>query len=236
MKTWITKNGYQIHQLLGGRINAFSISNGSRVLLVDTGRTNKWGILTKRIDKICRQEGSLDALILTHSHFDHAENAAYIKEKYKAPIIVQHNEAGFLEKGNNPAIAGSFFLTKWVTDLWGRKIESYFHYKPAEWDILVDDRYDLTGWGFNAYIMHTPGHTAGSMSIIVDNEIALAGDAIFGIFKWSVFTPFADQPKLMVKSWGKLLDTGCTIFLPAHGTAVSRELLQKEYDTYRKKL
>jgi glyoxylase-like metal-dependent hydrolase (beta-lactamase superfamily II) len=81
--------------------------------------------------------------------------------------------------------------------------------------------------GFNAYILHTPGHSSGSVSIIVDDEIALVGDTMFGIFPWSVFPPFADDVKQMTESWGKLLETNCRLFLPGHGTANKRSLVQK---------
>ncbi|MBN2339447.1 MAG: Zn-dependent hydrolase, partial [Acidobacteria bacterium] len=93
--------------------------------------------------------------------------------------------------------------------------------------------HDLKDFGLNAYILHTPGHTSGSVSIIVEGEIALVGDAMFGILPGSVFPPFADDPGQLMASWGKLLDTGCSLFLPAHGSAIGRSLLQKEYHRRR---
>lgn len=77
--------------------------------------------------------------------------------------------------------------------------------------------------------MHTPGHSIGSMSIIVDNEVAIVGDSMFGVFKWSVFPPFAEDCKQMIQSWGKLLETNCSIFIPSHGTENNRLLVQKDY-------
>jgi hydroxyacylglutathione hydrolase len=93
---------------------------------------------------------------------------------------------------------------------------------------LVDDRFDLNEFGFNAYLMHNPGHTGGSMSLIVDDEIAIVGDAMFGVFKWSVFPPFAEDSAQMIKSWGKLLATNCSLFLPSHGSANIRMLVEKD--------
>jgi hypothetical protein len=62
------------------------------------------------------------------------------------------------------------------------------------------------------------------------NEIALVGDAMFGVFKGSVFPPFADDVNQMVASWKLLLATKCNTFLPSHGSTCSRDLLQKNYD------
>ena len=66
--------------------------------------------------------------------------------------------------------------------------------------------------------------------MIVDNEIAIVGDAMLRFFKNSVFPPFADDIKEMIKSWGKLLKTECNLFLPGHGKEIKRELLQREYN------
>jgi hydroxyacylglutathione hydrolase len=78
--------------------------------------------------------------------------------------------------------------------------------------------------------MNTPGHTTGSMSVIVDDEVALVGDTMFGVFKRSVFPPFADDVSEMIKSWGKLLNSNCKFFLPSHGREKSREQLMTVYN------
>jgi glyoxylase-like metal-dependent hydrolase (beta-lactamase superfamily II) len=104
---------------------------------------------------------------------------------------------------------------------------------PCRPDILVDDELSLADFGFNARIVYTPGHSPGSQSVIVDGEIALVGDAMFGIVPGSAFPPFASDVPLLVDSWGKLLVTGCRLFLPAHGTANSRLLVQRDFDKFR---
>jgi hydroxyacylglutathione hydrolase len=102
-------------------------------------------------------------------------------------------------------------------------------YPPCNYDIAIDERYDLSEYGFNAYIIHTPGHTEGSLSVIIDNEIALVGDTMFGIFWWTVFPPFASDQFLLLNSWGKLLNSKCRIFIPSHGSVNERTLVEKDY-------
>lgn len=229
MKKWVTKNGCEIHQILRGRSNSFLVSNGKMFILIDTGWKHSYKSLIKRIEELGVNEKSLVALILTHTHFDHAENALRIKERFKTKIYVHKTEAEFLIKGENPRIHGTNFVTRFFTDLIATKFIQRCKYEPVEYDYLIDDNYILDTYGFKAYIIHTPGHTVGSISLIIDNEIAIVGDAMFGIFKRSVYPPFADDPKIMIQSWGKLLNTGCSVFLPAHGSANSRELLQRQY-------
>jgi glyoxylase-like metal-dependent hydrolase (beta-lactamase superfamily II) len=227
MITWSTRSGYRLHQLLGGRSNSYLLRRGTRAVLIDTGRKNK-------MDRIASQLRGLnidriDALLLTHTHFDHAENAAAIAARYKAKIIVHQAESGSLKAGNSRLPRGSMLVTRWLMALLAERLQPLFAYPPADADILVEDELKLHDFGLDATVIHTPGHSPGSTSLIVDGEIALVGDAMFGIFPNSVFPPFADDPGQMVLSWGKLLETGCTSFLPGHGTEISRDLLERQY-------
>jgi hydroxyacylglutathione hydrolase len=236
MNIWTTSGGQTIYQVSSGRCNSFLILHNDRYLLVDPGSKTQWKNLTKRLDELGVNEKALIALILTHSHFDHAENAANIKEKYQTDIIIHTDEADCLQRGDNPtAIQGTTFFTKLMTDvLPTERIFGYLRYKPADYDVLVNERYDLNNLGFDGYLIHTPGHSPGSMSVIIEAEIAIVGDTMFGVFNESVFPPWAAKPREMVKSWAKLLDTGCSIYLPAHGAGRSKELLQRQYDKYKR--
>jgi len=226
-KTWETKSGCRIIQLLSGRSNVLLVTNGEKNLLVDTSPAYRWNKLVKRLQAL--QVEKIDYLILTHAHFDHAANARRIKEKYMASVIVHKNEAPYLMSGDNIIPQGTNPFTRTLMHVLARPFSVLFRYEPCEYDFLVDSVFDLKDFGFDAYIMHTPGHTPGSMSLIIDNEIALVGDAMFGIFRNSVFPPFANDVEQLITSWGKLLETGCSVFMPSHGSANSRELLEKKY-------
>jgi hydroxyacylglutathione hydrolase len=233
MKTWTTKNGYSISQVLSGRVNSFILSNGNKNILVDTGRYNIKGELFSALNRL--NISKIDLLILTHTHFDHAENAADVKNKFGSTVLAHKSEAKFLALGDSPLPKGSIWPTKLVMGAFAKSLQPHYKYKPVTADISVEDKFDLSNWDFNAYILPTPGHTPGSLSIIIDNEIALVGDAMVGMFRGSVFSPFADDIPGMVKSWKPLLDTNASLFIPAHGTANSRNLLIEEYDKYKKK-
>lgn len=228
MKTWETKNGYKITRVLAGRSNVFLVSRGDKNILVDTSPASRW----KKLDRQLKRVGieRLDALVLTHTHYDHAGNAARLQDKYKAKVIVHRSEGSFLARGEAIIPKGTNFLSRLLIDRLGKTLAPRLKCPPCRPDIMVDDALSLADFGFNARIVHTPGHSPGSQSVIVDDEVALVGDAMFGIFPGSVFPPFAGDARQMVESWGKLLATGCRLFLPSHGTADNRELLQKDYD------
>lgn len=236
MKIWHTADGQTIHRVLSGRSNAFLLSCEGNHVLIDTGRTNSFRRLNRNLDQLQVPKDGLAALVLTHAHFDHAENARRMQDTHQTALIIQQEESNDLSRGANPVIHGTNHLTKALTDLLGERVLALAHYTPAPADTTFDETLDLNPFGVNAYLLHTPGHSPGSASVIVNREIALVGDALIGEFPNAVFPPFADQPVIMIQSWKKLLDTGCSLFLPAHGGGITRELLQREYEKYRKKV
>lgn len=229
-KSWTTKNGCRVIRILSVRSNVFLLTNGKKNILIDTGPKHLWNKLEKNLT--CLNIKHIDYLILTHSHFDHAGNAHKIREKYNALVIIHRNEAHYLKTSGFVIPKGTNLFSNAIVYLLANKLTPKPGYTPCQYDILVDTKFNLNDFGFNAYILHTPGHSPGSVSIIVDDEIAVVGDAMFGIFKWSVFPPFAQDTMQMIKSWGNLLETNCSIFLPSHGSSNSRQLVQKDY--YRK--
>lgn len=231
MKQWKTRNGYIVYQLLSGRSNVFLVSNGSDYIVTDTSVNRNWNSLKKRIDTLCDGKPPL-GLILTHAHFDHASSAFSMKNQYHLKIMIHKNEVEFLNKGMTPLPKGTLPFSKWISNTF-QGFSKLFSYQPVNADLIVDDEYDLKPMGFDIKIISTPGHTSGSMSVIIDNEVAIVGDALFGIFRKSVFPPFANDPGLMVNSWKKLLDTNCAIYLPSHGNERGRELLSKQYEKYK---
>jgi hydroxyacylglutathione hydrolase len=227
MKTWVTKSGYQIIQILSGRSNVFLLTNERTNFLIDTSAGRSWNKLQKHLE--IADVKNINYLILTHAHFDHAANANKIKTKYGASVIVHQDEAEYLAKGENIIPHGTTLLTRSLVSMAGKSLVKRMRYEPCHFDILVDRMLDLKAMGIDAHIMHTPGHTSGSMSVIIEDEIALVGDTMFGVFRGSVFPPYAENATLMIQSWGKLLQTGCRLFLPSHGTANSRSLVEKDY-------
>jgi hydroxyacylglutathione hydrolase len=227
-KQWETKSGHQITQILSGRSNVFLLSNGKQNILIDTSPRRKWNALVKRLRNLNIHR--LDYLILTHSHFDHSDNASMIRNEFNAKVIVHKDEASCLLNGGFMMIKGTNWITAPLVRILGKLLAHRLRCKPCPYDVLVEELLDLKEFGFNAYLIHTPGHSAGSMSMIVDDEIALVGDAMFGVFKGSIFPPFASDTKQMVESWGKLLTTSCSLFIPSHGSANGRALVQEEYD------
>lgn len=227
MKTFQTKNGFRVCRLISGRSNVFLVSKENKQILVDSSVQRNFKRIYKRLKKMGISK--IDYLILTHSHFDHASNAGRIQTQYSAKVIIHQTEANFLSAGENPIPVGTNIITSIILRLMGNFFLLKFRYEPCVADILVNSAFQFQNFDSNISLIHTPGHTMGSMCLIIDDEIAIAGDTIFGIFKKSAFPPFAEDTALLFESWGKLLKTNCRCFLPSHGYAISRYHLKKEY-------
>ncbi len=232
MKSWKSKSGYNIFKVLSGRSNAYLIVSEKCNILVDTGMSSAYRALVKHIRQLKPGNTKIDYLILTHTHFDHCQNAARIKNDYGCKIIISEHEKEFTECGITPVPQGTLAISKLFVRIGTKLNLKSLKYKPFTADITIDKYYDFKDSGLDIKIISSSGHSAGSVSILVDNEIALVGDTLFGIFKKSVFPPFADDQPEMIKSWNRLLSSGCELFLPGHGKEIKRNLLEREYNKY----
>ncbi|MCX6285773.1 MAG: MBL fold metallo-hydrolase [Bacteroidetes bacterium] len=233
MRYWQTRNGTLVERLLWGWSNVYLVSFDGHDIMVDTGPAALSGLLLKRLDAIGLKQ--LDALVLTHTHFDHTGSVAVLKEKFKMPVIVHRSESGFLESGISPLPHGSILATKFIYNLGAPRVEHWFKVRGVIPDILVDDFMELSSFGLNARLIHTPGHSIGSCSLVIDDQLAVSGDTCVSPIPRRAFPPWADDPISLVRSWKKILDTGCELFLPMHHWTISRKTLEREYERLSKK-
>ena len=236
MNFWKLSNGTQIWQVLSVRSNSFLIRTTEGVtVLVDTGMKSDYKSLVKNIKATGTPDSKLDYLLLTHTHFDHCRNASILKKSTSCQIVVHQSEARFVRDGYTPVPGGTNPFTKFISKP-GKAIgKRWFGYRAFEPDILANDQsVSLLGIS-ELQLLCTPGHTSGSVSLILNGEIAIAGDALFGVFSNRVLSPFADDAAELVRSWKRLLDTGCSIYLSGHGAPITQQLLGRQYLKYSRK-
>jgi glyoxylase-like metal-dependent hydrolase (beta-lactamase superfamily II) len=233
MLNWKTEKGSNIHLLKIGITNCFLVEKNKITLLIDTGQNRFSEKLKSQLSILLKKQNKLDYLILTHTHYDHAENAKMVKQLFSPQLVAHKSETQFLKEGFTRLPRGTNMITDAISGLGNKYARKIGEYNPVETDIDVDDLYlfeNIDG----IKIIHTPGHTIGSISIIIDDEIALVGDTLFGLFKNKILPPFADNKEDLYKSWLKLLNTSCKSFIPAHGKLIKRELVEKKVDKLNK--
>jgi glyoxylase-like metal-dependent hydrolase (beta-lactamase superfamily II) len=224
-----TGKGTSIVRLTPARCNIYAVTRNGRTILADTGIAFD----RSRIEHALERRGLIpEAVVLTHTHFDHAGNAAWLSREYGSPVVVQEAESEFLAAGDTPIPEGTYAVTRGLVSL-GKKVTPMFHYEPCRADYVFRDTFDLNLFGINGYIIHTPGHSPGGATLVIDDVIAIAGDSVIGTTPGKPFPPFADDVELLLGSWKKIIDTGCETFLPGHGKPLSREEIINEYNRRR---
>jgi hydroxyacylglutathione hydrolase len=217
-------------QILKGLANIYLLRNPSCALLVDTGHKRN----APRVASFLKENnvgfGDLKLIIITHSHYDHVGSLAEVKEQSGAEVLVHQKEAGFLRKGITTFPKGTNIVSKIATGFSNAFSNKACSYRPVEPEITISVDIDLSEYGINASILCTPGHTDGSISVIVDNDKAVVGDTVFNFLSTIVYPPWADDIDKLHSSWKKLLDTECKVFYPAHGLPVPVDTLRKKYE------
>jgi glyoxylase-like metal-dependent hydrolase (beta-lactamase superfamily II) len=219
-------NGVAVSKTKTSRCGCYVLSYENRCVLVDTSVRRERRRLEGDIGDIGLKP---DAILLTHSHSDHAANARYYAEIYQCPVYVsEHGQAAIkagvctMPKGTRQFSRLVCFLESILPSHVFRRFDSFPAVKqltPEVVQLLLGSRIRM---------METPGHSDDSISLIIDNRIAIIGDTAVNM-GGRQYPPFADDTKALLKSWEQLLETGAEIFCPAHGKPFVRDTLLREY-------
>ncbi|SEW24328.1 Glyoxylase, beta-lactamase superfamily II [[Clostridium] fimetarium] len=155
------------------------------------------------------------AILLTHGHFDHILAANQIKEKFNIPVIACDKEKNIIENS-------SFNLSS----SFGANVQ-------LKADEYVQDGTLLNIAGFSIKVIHTPGHTEGSVCYYFLNEdILISGDTLFNESVGRSDFPTGSASQLIRSVKEKLLILpGKTIVYPGHGDSTTIEY-EKKYNPF----
>ncbi|MGW8315838.1 MAG: MBL fold metallo-hydrolase, partial [Bacteroidales bacterium] len=184
---------YTLHRIYLGNVSCFLVQRDGEALLVDCGNRGSEMNILETLKQLKLEPGSLRLLILTHVHFDHAGSAARLKELTGCRIVVHHREAERLRRGSTPIPGGTRWKAKVLVTLGKTFRRRIMRFPGAAHDILVEKELDLTPYGFMGRLIHTPGHTPGSMVVLLEGGELLAGDTFFGLEGRRHFPPFAES-------------------------------------------
>ena len=225
MNTWITRNGIRIHRIICLYANVYVVTGQGHCFLVDTGPVAFQRFLAGQLHRLGITR--INGVILTHTHYDHAGNAAFLQEKFKSRITVHAKEAGYLKKGLSSVPGGITAFARVMERLASGIEPKMLAFPPCEPDALPASERHKPFYDMPVTVMATPGHSSGSVSVVVDREIVLVGDCMFGVIPGKILPPFGDDVGQMVHSWKQMLATGCHTFLPGHGFGLSRPTVEK---------
>lgn len=215
-----------------GTTNIYLVKCLEGVVLIDAGRASMVDRFQKELSLLSINSQDIILIIITHAHYDHVGSLSDIKELTKAKVLVHKNEAREMSKGVSEIPKGTTLLGKIASYIGNYSRINLGRFDPVEPDILIDNEFDLLPYGLNGKVIPTPGHTFGSISVILDSGEAFVGDTCFNVLPFypSVFPPLASDINLLLQSWEKLIKSNSKYFFPAHGLSFSRDKLIHSYE------
>jgi hydroxyacylglutathione hydrolase len=105
------------------------------------------------------------------------------------------------------------------------------HIPATDVDIVLGDgEFSLSEYGIPGKIVHTPGHSMGSVSVLLETGEAFVGDLAMSMFplRLSPGLPIlAEDMQKVRESWKLLIDMGVKTIYPAHGKPFSVDIIRK---------
>ena len=200
----------EIKRIKGGTDNCYLVTDGSNAILVDTASKQNLDQVTAECDKY-----EMKLIVLTHVHFDHAENAAELSRRYGIPVAVHRKDEELFESYDRQPLKSSGPVGRVVLGL-SLKVLRNTRVERPEHLIYVKDGDDLATYGFDAKVIELPGHTLGSIGVDVEGKYLLVGDALDNWIRPGVGHLFHDREAIR-KSAEKIRATGDRTIYYGHG-------------------
>ena len=195
-------------------------------VLIDAGLPGSLERISRSIIDSGMAVADLSLIVVTHAHYDHVGALAEMQAVSGAPVLSTPGAALHLAAGRTPFPRGTNPWTRFVSGAARRLAGKRRQFRPVTPDQTVDAETDLSAYALPGRVLPLPGHTAGSLALLLDSGEAFIGDAAFNIFPRSTVPPFADDPATLVESWKILLAGGATTFYPGHGRPFGRDRLE----------
>lgn len=164
---------YSITHIKGGTDNCYIVSDGSKAILFDTASKENLQMVEDECSKY-----DLKLIVLSHPHFDHAENADALSKKFNVPVAYNEKDDGIFDDYDSQPLH-SYGLVGFVVLKASLKVLSKTKVIRPQNRFFVKEGDTLAEYGFpDIKVTELPGHSKGSIGLLVADDALLAGDAL----------------------------------------------------------
>ncbi len=218
----------RIHRLQGLMASTHLIETDDALFLVDAGFFGHGRTVLRAIRNVGRRPEELRLVLITHAHLDHFGGLAGLRELAVFETACHPDHVWMLEQGGllvSPAVRPG-----WASYVrLARRTMPWLPVRGTAPVLALEDGADLSAWGLPGRVLHTPGHSTGCLSVLLDDGTALVGDLVQGK-RLPTLVPelpaMAEDTTSAYESWQRLLAMGATRFLPAHAAEFTDDELR----------
>ncbi|WP_246192852.1 MBL fold metallo-hydrolase [Kitasatospora atroaurantiaca] len=218
-------------------VNAYLLL-GRRPVVVDAGTPGSGRRIYEQIAEHGVDPTDVSLIVITHGHIDHFGSAAELHRLTGAPVAGHVADLGPFRSGR---VREPYLPTGPMGRLMNRNEKLHGRADPFEPAVLIRGETSLDDFGIAARIMPTPGHTAGSVSVLTDEGDLVAGDLIANSFMGLIpgrpaNPPFHDDPRQNLASLREMLALNPTTLHVGHGTPLDPDRVRRWADREHRRL
>jgi hydroxyacylglutathione hydrolase len=219
------------HKIRLGLCNTYLIEGSRGAVLVDAGPKHCEKFLFRYLARQGIAPTHIRLVIVTHAHFDHVGGLKAIREVCRCPVAIHPVEGDLVRCGRVVFPPGINWFGKTASSL-GRAFGGHlFQFAATDPDILISEEMSLEDFGVSGKIIPTPGHTSGSLSVLLSDGVIFVGDTAANYLPGRlgpILPPFAEDVRQLLESWNAILLGGARLICPGHGRPFHAELLRQE--------
>lgn len=217
-----------IKRITLGITNTYLIKGKQGYLMIDAGPLRKEAGFRRAISRLGIQPNDIKIIMITHAHYDHVGSLAGIKNMCGGcQVIIHPHEEAILAKAKVVIPPGTNPYGKLVSRI-GQNSRKILAFKAVKAELLVDTEFDLEPLGIAGKIVPTPGHTPGSLSLVLNDGRAMVGDLAMNFLGARIYPMFAELPDVVYSSWQQLIDRGVETFYPSHGPHIPAKKIKNQ--------
>lgn len=209
-----------------GITNCYLIKGDKGYILVDAGSLYKGKKFLKKLNMLNINPEDISLIVITHGHYDHVGSLAKIKALCNAKVAMTPFENEIVANGEVVIPPGTNFIGKIVSTI-GKIFYFLLKFEKVGAEYLITEDFPLDEWGIKGKVVLTPGHTKGSLSVILDDGRAIVGDLAMNKPAGKIYPLFAEMPDVIYDSWQVLVKRGVKKVYPAHGAAFSIDMIKE---------